>query len=202
MGRGARRSGATTLIYDSFADSDGTSLHAHAPDYNAPGGSWSETDISGTPDFDIQSNQAHYGAAANAMGFAAIPTGVANFIISCLVRTDPLNDSTPGLVLRASDAANLWFVTINTASDLFAIVEVNNSTQTTRASASVPLGLDEAHTVLVAASGPNILARLDGKNEISYNAAALNQATAAAGIGQARAGARNCYFAEFRVMEL
>jgi hypothetical protein len=68
-------SGDTTLISDTFTDSNGTRLNAHAPDTNTPGGSWAEH--AGT--WSINSNKVSPAAYAS---YTTIETGQTDMSIS------------------------------------------------------------------------------------------------------------------------
>jgi hypothetical protein len=141
----------TPLAYDSFTRSDGAlgNSESSGPDgqtvaaraWTAQSGTWA-----------VSSNQ----AVATAAGIATLP-GLPNgdYVIEAQVTT-PASGTTPGgLIVRFSDTSNYWYVKITpgTAGTDLELVEVNDGTPTTRASADVDFAADTEYRISVVCEG-------------------------------------------------
>ena len=96
MGIISRQSGPTTLVYDTFTDTDATALTDHTPDIDVVGGGW----VFGLGSATVQSNVAATPAGDN---YILIDCGQSDFRMSITVA-----NSASRILFRASDYNNLW----------------------------------------------------------------------------------------------
>ena len=153
----------TTVVYDTFTDTDATALNLHAPDINVAGNPWVPVSTV------ITSNKADGTSTYNG---ARILTTLSD----CKITFDCDNtgdaatsDRDSGIRLRRN-ATGRWQVTISKYSDVFRIVEYDGN-YTVRTSASVVIGTG-THTLVAIANGQTISATCDGANDITYGSAA------------------------------
>src|SRR5947209_20135595 len=95
----ASGAGASTLVNDTFTDSNGTNLTAHTPDTRPGSNAW--VAVSGTQT--VQSNQAN----ASVAGYYTIDAGQADVTITYLVTPTAAGNGW-GITARRSDANNGW----------------------------------------------------------------------------------------------
>jgi hypothetical protein len=91
-------SGTTTLLHDTFTDTNGTSLTSHTMD---TGSGWTNF---GTSTLDIQTNKAH-GTAGNGQDMTYANAGQSNITISCDL-TNTTSGLWPGLLGRCLTTDN------------------------------------------------------------------------------------------------
>jgi hypothetical protein len=170
----ASAAAVVTLIYDILNDVDATSLDAHAiAPTNTPATAWTERN----GNWAITSNQAMLSAGAT-RAHATLDAGVADCTISVTARSATTNTGTDrdaGITARWTNTSNYWKIGTNAAADLFRIVERNAATDTSRASASVVIGVADDLAIVTVLSGATISATLAGGSAISYGSATLNQ---------------------------
>lgn len=114
----------TSLIQDTFNDTEGTALAAHviAP-VNTPSTSW--TVHAGT--WIISGNQVKKTATANTFQSASVNAGIANADVSAVVY-----EQNTGIVARLTDDNNYWMLLVTNASGIY-IFEKTGGTFTPRA---------------------------------------------------------------------
>src|SRR6266446_9917275 len=167
---------ATTLIFDTFTDTNGTNLTAHTADTNQ-GTGW----LADTGTITVQSNQANCGSG---FPYYAIDAGQANVTITALVT--PTGTAAAGVSGRVSNATNSWDIDIDAVSGghLF-IYEQVSGTFTVRASTTAAISSGTQYTVQAVFSGNNVTATVNGGNQIAYGAANSNQTVTKHGINLA-----------------
>lgn len=163
--RAAVRLSTWTAISDTFTDTNGVSLDAHASDRNDPGTAWVES--AGV--WDIQSNQANVVSGTG----ARIAQKESN-LPDCIVSADCTRaGGAAGLVCRFTDTSNFWLIEVT--GTVFRIRENNAGTLTVRASVALTTGVGVTRAISVTLNGSTITATADGANEISYASATHNQ---------------------------
>lgn len=100
---------ADYLVYDTFTDSNGTTLAAHVPEKAPLGSSWAAYPSAYT----IQGNMAATPSAADRQ-YQAIDAGAADVVVECDV-VFPSPAKSIGLVGRLQDATHCWFYIIHSA---------------------------------------------------------------------------------------
>jgi hypothetical protein len=176
------------LVTDTFTDSNGTGLSSHTPDVDSVGGGWIE-DFGSGADIQILSNKAEQtdNVPTYPGGVAFIDVGVADCSLSGVWRSNPTFGTNGGMVVRATDKDNGWYIRLQNAG-VFEILERIAGSDTQRASVSPTVNLNTDYTITVQLSGTTITAQLDGGNEISYSSASFNQTETKHGIHLRRGG--------------
>lgn len=151
----------TIIAKDSFTDTNGTLLGAHAMDF---GSGW--TDVVGN--HDIQSNS----AAANATGSTfvggvsmSITPAAANGTYTCEVTgswSGGSPQSDPGIIFRYTNTTNFWYLQFNYSANTVKLFEIVNNAQNLRATQSVTLASGSQHTAKVILNGATISFSVDG----------------------------------------
>ena len=104
-------SGTPLLIYDDFNAVNATALSGRTPNrVNTPGNTWGVGGGSGAA-YDIEQNAAHSTNATTAgtASHAYIDSGQTDISVEAYIRWENTNPNTQqGLILRRSDASNLW----------------------------------------------------------------------------------------------
>ena len=160
--------GVTTLVSDTFTDSDSTVLSAHTPDIDTVGGGW--TAGTGTPD--IQSNKASSPDDGDVN--ADIDAGNANVIVSADVLIATANDGFIGLAMRYTSTTSKWSLEFSTT--LLKLVE-RDTTSTTRASTAITVAKDAEHALSATCSGDDFTCTINGGDEITYTSTFNNSVT-------------------------
>jgi hypothetical protein len=166
--------GASTLVNDTFTDSNGTNLTAHTPDIRPGSNAWGT--VSGTQT--VQSNQAN----ASASGYYTIDAGQADVTITYLVTPTAAGNGW-GITARRSDANNGWDPAINPVTNQIQIYEQAAGVYTLRASTSFTVSNGVQYTLQAVLSGSTITLSVNGGNQISYNSATSNQSVTRHGSG-------------------
>ena len=179
--------GLSLKVRDEFTDTNGTLLGSHtiAPT-NVPSTSWGG--IQGGAD--IQSNQAN--ATSTQTRFICNP-GAADGEVRCDVIAQAA-DGRHGVVVRAQDASNFWFVGFQSSANTFYIEERNAGTFTVRASVGKTINGGQTYAVRAVLSGSNIAGTIDGGSDISYGSATFLQSQTAHGLVINAIGAKNDNF--------
>ena len=166
------------VAMSTFDAANGTSLDAITPEV---GGAWTEI-IDG---FTIQGNQAQADGGGGGWCVATIDAGIADVLIRVTLTTsDGDGIGGQGIIARASDNQNLWFIdTVTHTTNLFRIVEYNGGGSTVRASAAVGIAVTTTFDVVAICDGQTIDAFLDGGNKITYGSATFNETVTKHGIG-------------------
>jgi hypothetical protein len=176
----------TPLAYDTFTDSNGTSLDAHSSDSTGPDSqgctsrSWTEQNSSS---WTIESNKADPGAGGTIESFntATMDVGEADVIIDTTL-PDSYNATsvTCGIIGRYSDDSNHWQCGQENTVDDLRINEINAGVKTQRATGNITV----AHpcTIRAILDGTNIDVFYNGADKISYASASLNQTATVHGI--------------------
>ncbi|MCS6859999.1 MAG: S8 family serine peptidase [Abditibacteriales bacterium] len=116
-------------VKDSFTGADGTSLTAHAPDVNKPGGTWN---VSGLVGVTIQGNQVKPAGVAGGFVTATINGGAANATIDVDTTFGSSGLLFSGVVFRQANENN-YFIARADSSDVggeLALVRVQNGSGT------------------------------------------------------------------------
>lgn len=183
--------GATTLVHDTFTDSDSTALTAHTPNTDVEGGGWSFAETDATPDPIISSNQfrapAHTGTPTFPDMVSYIDSGVADVVIDLDGYMGVDVFAWCGVALRYTDNNNYWSVWCRANDNFLYITERNAGTTTNRASIAFTTSASTSVALHVVASGSTITATADGGSEASYSSATLNQSVGVHGIVVRRA---------------
>lgn len=166
-GLGALAGAAGDLARDTFTDANGVALTTHTPE---AGGAWA---LAGSMTFDIQSNRARL-ATATGRNCAYLALGVTDVGATVTVNI-PTAFYGAGVALRVQDNGNFWAVRAFAQSNVLYVVEINNGSETLRASVagSVPVNTD--HVVHAEARGTTISGTLDGGSVVTYNGATFLQ---------------------------
>ena len=170
--------GPTTLVQDSYTDTNGTALSSHTPDV---GVAWSVIDRSSNGTLSIQSNQINLASGAGGSGtfITHQDTGETDPTMQIdgggRTRDGSNNNGFMGLAFGVTDTDNLWIYsgwTATTTSITWAIYDITTGSFTLRAS-EVESGLSSgtfyARQLKAIVSGSTVTATRDGANEISYN---------------------------------
>src|SRR5438105_6113512 len=149
----------TTLIFDTFTDTNGTNLTAHTPDTNQ-GSGW----LADTGTITVQSNQANCGSG---FPYYAIETGQSNVTITAVVT--PSGTAACGLSGRVSNATNSWDIDIAISGGnlTLSIQEQAAGVFTVRATTTFT-DPGAPRSLQAVFSGANISATLNGGNQIAY----------------------------------
>lgn len=180
-------SGPTTLVYDTFTDSDSTALASHTPDIDTVGGGW--TASNGT--WDIQSNQAN-NTGSNPGGpnwIATIDCGVSDCEFS--IDQELPASSSNGFVFRYSDNDNLNAVLLSSgAGGYLAIYDRSGGTWTERANVTGTGSTSSGtlYTITGSISGTSVTAN-DNGSECSYGSLSVNPTSTIVGFRAGSAGA-------------
>lgn len=148
------------LEFDTFTDSNGTSLDAHTMDV---GDGWTEQ----SGDWDIQSNVANNGTA----GIATIAAADDDVFIEAIIN---LQGGQGGIVLRYTDANTFWWINLDATNNLIELQE-NDSGFTVRDSSSETINTSTDYTLTALSDSQNIYGWVDGHDICEYNSAALNE---------------------------
>lgn len=163
-------SGPTTLIYDTFTDTNGTDLSAHtiAPT-NIPGASWGAS--SGT--LTIQSNK----AGGNTNGRYKLTSGVSDCKVYGTIGTVTGGGNYAVLYARWQDENNHWRIGFRHDLSAFVILEVNGGGITARASTAWTPA-NASHVTIVTLNGTAIAADADaGTYSINYTSSSFQAQT-------------------------
>jgi hypothetical protein len=165
---GGAAAGPTTLISDTFTDTNGTALASHtiAPT-NTPATSWTVGEGTGT----TEGNRARI---AGAVCSANCDAGIADGTIQATVRRSGTSDN--AVMFRYQDATNYWIADLQ-AAGAFKIFERNAGSFTERATAVATFSADTDYVVTVILNGTSIIARVDGANELTHTSTFLQSAT-------------------------
>ena len=170
--------GITTLIYDTFTDTDTTVINSHtiAPT-NTPSASWSATIAlyETPPNITIVSNQATIIPGAGATGGGSVANaGTANVVITAVVTTfSGAGYGFNGLIGRYNNASSYWAFDCVPGTNTIRILE-NGST--TRASASKVIAVNTAYNFTVTMNGNDLTLDVDGTS-CNYTSASNNDKT-------------------------
>ena len=158
-------SGPTTLLSDTFTDTNGVSLDAHMMDVGA---GWT---LVAAAVVEVQSNRAEVQNSNE--GIAHADAGQADVTMTATINLG--TSGTTGLSARLLNQQNYWLIGIST-SNAFSIFERSGGTYTSRASSapSISAGVDYAMSAVTL--GSTISATLDGGNDINYASASFLQA--------------------------
>lgn len=172
VGRGypfAQEADETVLGADNFTGANGTAVTSSTPE---TGPAWEL--IAGSGDFTIQSNRLR-GNDINLIAAAAQNVGESDVTCTLTIRFETNVTGTirmAGVLLRAQDANNFWYVVVDCINNLFLIGQRTGvSTFTTRASTAFTPSPDTDYVIEVVADGATISATLDGGNAINYASA-------------------------------
>lgn len=181
----------TPLAYDTFTDTNGVSLDAHASDTSGPDSqatasrAWTEE----SGDWDIQSNKANPDGAA----IATIDAGQADVVVDLTV--DGGTAGQPAICLRFADTNNYWFLQADRANNQLELHEYASG-DTVRANAAVTFNDSTDYDLRAICDGQKIDGFADGANKISYASAALNETKTEHGL---YADHTECEFDDFLV---
>ena len=168
----------TTLVSDTFTDTNGTDLAAHAPDVDLVGNGWIESQ-SGR--MDIQLNKTRVVNSQQGIDWRArIETTESDVVISM----DATIGSTGGgvyILLRDNGGSAFWLAGYAPFLTELVIYEYNAGF-TKRASTSLAVTIGNTITLEATASGTTISLTADGANLISYGSASLNETVTDHGI--------------------
>jgi hypothetical protein len=174
----------TPLAYDTFTDSNGTSLDAHSSDSTGPDSqgctsrSWTEL----TGNWDIQSNRAQApttgpgGAGARAF----LETNEADIVLDCIFNVSG-QQARP--LVRLTDVDNYWFLKCDTVADAITLTEYESGGGTARATVGVTIDASTDYDARIICDGNTIDCFLDGGNKITYGSATFNNTATKHGIG-------------------
>lgn len=143
-------SNATTLVNDTFTDTNGVDLTAHTPDTKPTGSVWAM--ITGTAE--IQTNRVEPSSAVTEIR-AQIETNISNQYIAAEVEFfQGSGTSTVGLIGRYVDDNNYWLGYIDDDNDQVVLADVVAGVETIRASIDRPsgevgLGFQDIHMYLI-----------------------------------------------------
>lgn len=161
----------TPLIYDTFTDSNGTSLDAHDSNTSGPDNQDidSLTGVEQSGDWDIQSNRANPDGA----GIHTWDMGKADVFADLVVNGGAAGN--PGLLLRFTDTSNYWYLQADRVNNQLELHEVDATVDTVRATAGVVINDSTDYTLRVICEGKTIKGFINGVNLVSYASAALNE---------------------------
>ena len=158
--------GPTTLVYDTFTDSDSTALTAHTPDIDVVGGGW----VAYVSTIcQVLGNKA--GRTAAARSVSAINAGVANTLLTCDVSA--INQG--GIVCRLSDNANYWLFYCQD-SNLYEVVAGAFTVRANVSTVGVPVAMK------VVSTGASISINYNNAAAATYASATHNQTATRYGI--------------------
>jgi hypothetical protein len=169
---GVNTNGATVLVKDVFADTNGTSLpdHAIAP-INLPAAAWTTTG-GGAATWTIQGNALQI-SGTMAGGLAYLDSGKANVTVTAVINfLSSSPNANLGVVFRYTGTADLWFCELNESTSSFEMYEVVSASYAMRASAAFTPATNTPYTLVVKASGSTISATVNGGTPLSYGSAA------------------------------
>jgi hypothetical protein len=161
----------TSVIVDTFTDTDGTAIAAHTPDINTPGNPWAS--IAGV--WKTLSNKA-YPSSSSVLPHSVIDSTYAD----CTVQVDVTlyaSSAKTGLVARYTDANNHWELTLSIGTGLLELIERNAGVNYTRASTSVTIATGQTHTLKLVMSGTSFTGTMDGTNTITYSSSSFQANT-------------------------
>jgi hypothetical protein len=192
-----KAAGPTTLVYDTFTDTDATALASHtiAPT-NTPATSWTTT----SNKFAINSNRAV--GTATAACFAKIDAGVSDCIIYARLAVSENSDHSMGIAARYADDSNSWLFLINPSQNQLQLYELTSTSYTLRASKSMTIDPGTNYDMVVTLSGNSLTVAI-GSDSATYSSVVRNTATKC-GIYAQRSDNISAadIFDEFRVTEL
>jgi hypothetical protein len=175
------RSGVASLILDTFTDTNGTLLTAHAiGPLNVPGTAW--TPLSTDTGTNLLINAYNQVKVQATVKRAKVDAGVADCRLSCDFNTGQCSGlgSIVGLVLRATDTSNYWWAGMDKSLNLLRLVEVTSE----RAAASKTWADNTAFSLGVICSGDSIQASISGgwSGTIGYGFASFNNSVTKFGL--------------------
>jgi hypothetical protein len=174
----------STILSDTFTDTVGTNLTAHAPDVNTPnpGGFW--TQITGTQKV-IAGNKDQCSSFGAGSGEYTLDAGQADYTLSETINFSSGDTGNyHGLICRVTDGNNHWQVVVDQGNGLMKIRERSGGSNTDRASTSVTINTGTDYTLQAVLSGTSITATLNGGNSINYGSMAT-------GAGKTKVGIRD-----------
>lgn len=154
------------LLYDTFTDTNGTSLAAHTMNV---GGGW--TAHSGT--WTIEGNEAACTLVDESQ--ATADAGQADVEVSCDITTGA-GGTFPGIAARWVDANNYWLGLVNDSQDIIQLYERSGGTYTERAAAVLSVAPGTTYTAVLRCSGDLIEFTVGGQTA-SYSSSSHNTAT-------------------------
>lgn len=166
----------TTLVSDTFTDTDGTSLATHtiAP-INVPGTAWTLNNFG----FAINSNMANptggYNLAPNAI--ATVDAGQADVTVTVQVVFNHNNVTDSGIVCRYVDNNNFWIATLNISNGTFSIYERLAGSFVLRVQASLTVTIGTTYTIQMIASGSSLSATVNGGSGLAWSSTDFQTAT-------------------------
>jgi hypothetical protein len=171
MRMAASAGGAATLLYDTFTDPDGTLLTNHAPDIDLAGNGWEELGGSSI----INNNAAVKVGGGLGIG---VNVGAADVTITCDVTVSNATNNPHGVIFRAVDANNMWWLVYDAGPGAAAInlLEINAGTLTARDSVTETL-TDGTYAFKIVASGSLITCYVNDVEKVSFSSAFLAAAT-------------------------
>lgn len=190
VGFGKSAEVASTLVSDTFTDTNGTSLTAHTPDVDTVGGGWSLATAtgSGSGTFTIENNKLEATRTSSTyFPIGTIDVGQADVTIDVNLTFETDDFGFDGIVFRYQDQSNFWFATREATSGDFRILEKNAGVNTERASIAAGISAGTNHDMQVVLSGTSITATIDGGNEITFSSSFLETETTHGLIGVDRA---------------
>ena len=161
----------TTLVHDTFTDTDLVTLNTHAPDIDTVGSGWTVN----ANLFTILSNKCN-GPSNTALNIPIIDCGSSDMQIDATMTT-PNGNSFSGLIIRYQDFANKWLVLLSHTSNQFELYQKLSSSYTLRDSTAFTYTASTSYAVMFKAVGDVLTATIDGGNEITYTSSLFNTAT-------------------------
>jgi len=166
---GGAAAGPTTLISDTFTDTDTTALASHtiAPT-NTPATSWT-VDVGAIT---ISSNK----AIATEDSRASADAGIANGSVSASMQmTNNGSNAAMGVAGRVTDASNLWVARLFDSN--FELYEVNAGVFTLRDIEVFAVVINTDYLVKIVFNGTSITATVDGGTSLTYTSSFSQAAT-------------------------
>lgn len=198
----ASSGGISSLVSDTFNDTDGVLLENHTPDIDSFGGGWSSTfSLYSTPeDIQINNNRVQTpGATGTKVGASVIDSRSANVIISGDIVTINQNSlGNNGIIFRYTNANNYWLLD-GLNGGAWRLIEVTGGSSNTRDTGGSCVH-NTAYSLIITLSGNSISAVIVDEVTLSYTSASHNNATIH-GISQTQANpGKSTYHDNFLVI--
>jgi hypothetical protein len=160
----------TALLYDTFTDTNGTSLASHTMDVGA---GW--TIHSGT--WTVQSNHAESAKTDGILCTAA--GGASNGTLTCdVMPTDNASNAfLAGLVFRYTDTSNFWLVHLDSRLDVVTVFRNLAGSFTSQGTSTPTMTSGVAYAVSVVLNGTSIGVTINGGNAINVTSSSHQSAT-------------------------
>jgi len=174
--------GGSSLVQDTFTDTDSVLLVNHTPDVDTVGTGWilHVLTVGSTNGMLITSNKAQdsVGTATGSAYAYVIDAGQADCTITSDFFTGGTNGNLSGFSYRVPGAQDYFVAVMNTATDELRIYEETGGTATLRASSdtSVPFAISTTYALSLVLSG-NSATLTVGAQSVSYSTAVRNTVT-------------------------